>query len=140
LTSVVLLTCTTCKKIAKYPDNIYGEWKSLGGCQTHIIINTNGKGEYGSLLKDKGCADKTGASGKVRFNDSHLYIGLTKFTFVTKPTRLSGTDSIDACLSAGVSHWSGGCSQKYPKLATMTLRNSKFHTGQTVTYYKLVDY
>jgi hypothetical protein len=120
---------STCKKIWRYPISMYGRWVSYSECGMEIDIQKNGKGRYFSNHVQFGCDGKSW-KGTVRYTDDHLWVGITKFTFVEKPLRLSGLDTIK---------WGGGAI-KYPKLASMTLQNSKLHTGEIIEYTKIEDY
>lgn len=132
---------STCKKISKHPFNMYGEWVSYGGssCDMNIIIDKKGNGEYFTFSADKGCNQKS-FSGKVRFTKNHLYIGGTKFGFVTKPTLLEKGDSIEECSPSSWKNRSFPCLKKHPKIAVMSLQNSVFHSKELITYVKIIDY
>ena len=135
--TVTFLVCSTCRKISEFPFNMYGEWISNSECGMYLVINKNGYGTYSNHNADKGCHDKSW-SGKVRFTSTHLYFGATRFKFIKKPEELNGSDSVltakptDPQVSPYVM-W-------YHKTATITVENSIFHTGETITYYKIFDY
>lgn len=121
---------STCKKATKYPFNLCGEWIDLNGptCYlTYITILRSDHSTYGTYSDDKGCEYRHW-TGKARFNEKHLYIGLNKFTFVQKPAASGNNDSIYV---KGI---------KYKVLATMVLHNSALQHHDTHHYQKYIEY
>jgi len=116
---------------------MYGEWISDSHCKMYLIIDKNNHGIYSSHEIDNECMNKSW-SGTVRYTNSHLYFGHTKFKFEKKPELLDGTDSVYKCKPSATPY--NNCGVKYAKTATMTLKNSIFHSSEVITYYKIVDY
>ncbi|MBL7912943.1 MAG: hypothetical protein JNJ41_17910 [Bacteroidia bacterium] len=97
-----------------------------------IEITKGGYGIYKSNSPDKGCGSAP-VKGKVKFTNSHLYIGLVKFNFVAKPEVVTSGDSIYS------GNYYRELFRKSKLLATMTLQNSKLYTGEVIKYYKITE-
>jgi hypothetical protein len=128
---------STCKKITKYPINLLGYWigspiANATNCeQVFIDITADRDASYGGDLGTKGCETKF--NGKVRFNKTHLFIGITKFKFIEKPIKIENGDSITfASIKKGIVH---------SKITgQMTLLNSVFHGKTTYKFIKVLEY
>lgn len=131
LLALVLLTATTCKKISKYPLDLYGVWTSNHSNCVYMLleIKKNGSGSYGSSGCCHGCEGK--AEGKVRFNNAHLYVGMASLKFIKQPEIIETNDSL-------VLNYKG--SGKTRILAKMTIKESYLRGNQTYTFYKVKDY
>lgn len=111
---------------------MFGVWISnLSQCNMSIEITKGRYGTYKSNSPYKGCGAAP-VRGKVRFTNSHLYIGLVKYKFISKPENLNTNDSIGGIYNYNV------VSGKI--IAKMTLQNSKLHTSEIITYYKIIEY
>ncbi len=122
---------STCKRISKYPVDMIGEWAGSYydcGCGLMMEINRNNTGKLYNYETPKGC--NVLRFGRVRYNHTHLYIGVTAFKFVAKPEIPSGNDTIEIRL------------KKYKVLAKMVLESQaeKYETCRTTTYYKIKEY
>ncbi len=119
---------STCKKISKYPNDLYGVWScDHNTCSfKYLRINRNGTGEYG-FGSHKGCNQH--AAGKVRYNKTHLYIGTTKLKF-SYQLKTNSTDSI-SLLYDHKNHNIG---------ETLHITESKLWGGSSFTFYKIEDF
>jgi len=124
---------SACKKISSYPFNMYGLWVTNEGYCSHYyieIFRTN-KGTYAPYSGDHGCNGKSW-SGNVRYTNTHLYIGDTKFHFLQKPETAAGNDSI---------YWLAAIIPgNYRILATMKLQLGALHHNDVYTFKKISDY
>jgi len=124
---------STCKKIIHHPIDMYGFWagETLNDCfcsKVYIIIPKSGKhGVYGGWTNADGCTNSW--KGTVRYNDKHLYIGKTKFEFVSKPINVVKGDSAY-----------NFANQKLPVIAEMVLLTSKLHGSNTYKFKKIEQY
>ncbi|MBA2612275.1 MAG: hypothetical protein H0U95_09910 [Bacteroidetes bacterium] len=100
----------------------------------YITIDKNNKGKYASRTPSTGC-DKT-VTGKVSYTHRRFQMGITHFFFVDQPAWYDGKDSTGQIYIGNFVAPPG----KYKILATMTLKNSFLQSGETIKYYKIINY
>lgn len=122
------LACTTCKKISKYPVNMFGLWVADNSDCSWITldINKNGKGNYGPADV---CGKGIHARGRVSFTKAAIYVGLAKLKFKSEPEDAAANDSI----------FTNYTHRKTKIFARMTIEESNFRGGKTYTMYKITE-
>src|SRR5690348_6963919 len=94
---IVFLFCfcnSTCRKISKYPFNMFGAWyASESGCSEILFFQKDGSGQHGTTNMSKDC-DKITEHGIVKFFvKGGFYVGHTHYRFIEKPHLHQGNDS-----------------------------------------------
>src|SRR5688572_11217324 len=126
---VFCFTGSTCRKKLSEPINLYGMWISNGGyCgYMYIDLKKEGQSEYGTDAYYHGCGNKNWR-GRARINDRKLYIGITQFKILEKPTLVETNDTM-------------GWGDKEGRVtAKMRLRTTLLHASTVYTFYKIKDY
>lgn len=105
-------------------------WSSDHNDCSYIIleIKKNGDGYYGYPGGRKGC--NMNVKGKVRYNMTHLYVGMTKLKFINKPEFNTTNDSVLLRQE----------NKKHKIIASMTLIETNVRGGNKYTFYKIKDY
>jgi len=127
----LLVLLSTCKKISKYPVDLYGFWASYNSdCSwMELEIKRDGKGHYGPA-RACGKGRSAEAIGKVRYSDQFLYVGSSRFKIIEKTELVNDTNIINLYTPYMSGHYS----------AKMTIEETDLRGGKTYTFYKTKKY